>query len=101
MTNNENIRTINELFENRRKIQIPVYQRAYSWEKEQYSQFLEDLIEQKGKPYHFGLFIFEHDVNDTYFVIDGQQRLTTAVLFLAALAKAKTAKNEITFEQVV
>jgi uncharacterized protein with ParB-like and HNH nuclease domain len=41
-----------------------------------------------------GLFIFEHDADDKYFVIDGQQRLTTAVLFLSALAKAKTEKNE-------
>jgi len=71
-----------------------VYQRAYSWGKEQYEQFYEDLKEQDGKPYHFGLFIFEHNEESAYFVIDGQQRLTTAVLFLAALARA--AKNENT-----
>lgn len=96
MNNNLNIRTFRELFENRRNIRIPVYQRSYSWGKEEYSQFFEDLIEQDGKPYHFGLFIFEHDMEGVYFVIDGQQRLTTAVLFLAALAKVKTGKNEDT-----
>jgi hypothetical protein len=93
MTNNLNIRTFNDLFKNCRDIQIPIYQRAYSWDREQYEQFYEDLIEQSGKPYHFGLFIFEHSEQGTYFVIDGQQRLTTAVLFLAALAKIKTEKN--------
>jgi hypothetical protein len=96
MNNNLNIRTFRELFENRRNIRIPVYQRSYSWGKEEYSQFFEDLIEQDGKPYHFGLFIFEHDAESVYFVIDGQQRLTTAVLFLAAFTKVKTGKNENT-----
>jgi len=95
MTNNLNIRTLCNLFENRRDIQIPVYQRAYSWGREQCNQFFDDLVEQKGKSYHFGLFIFECDAEkDTYFVIDGQQRLTTAILFFAALAKAIGARNE-------
>jgi uncharacterized protein with ParB-like and HNH nuclease domain len=71
-----------------------MYHRAYCWGREQYSQFYDDLVEQDGKPYYLGLFIFEHDAEDACFVIDGQQRLTTAVLFLAALAKVKTTKNE-------
>jgi len=94
MINNSNIRTFHDLFENCHNIQIPVYQRAYSWGQEHYKQFYEDLNEQDGKPYHFGLFIFEHSEQDLCFVIDGQQRLTTAVLFLAALAKVKAARNE-------
>jgi uncharacterized protein with ParB-like and HNH nuclease domain len=72
-----------------------VYHSAYCWGQEQYSQFYDDLVEQNGGPYYLGLFIFEHDYADgEYFVIDGKQRLTTAVLFLAALAKVKTTKNE-------
>jgi len=94
MTNNINIRTFRDLFENCHDIQIPVYQRAYSWNREQYEQFYDDLNEQGGKAYHFGLFIFEHKEQGAYFVIDGQQRLTTAVLFLAALAKVRTERNE-------
>jgi uncharacterized protein with ParB-like and HNH nuclease domain len=97
MTKNIKIPTFRDLFKTCHDIQIPVYQRAYSWDKEQYKQFYKDLNEQDGKEYHLGLFIFEHTKGQsTYFVIDGQQRLTTAILFLAALAKSKIAGNEKT-----
>ncbi|GMO50804.1 MAG: DUF262 domain-containing protein [Treponemataceae bacterium] len=94
MIERSSIWTFKDLFKNRNNIRIPVYQRAYSWGRKEYGQFFDDLIEQNGKPYHFGLFIFEYGKNGVYFVIDGQQRLTTAVLFLAALAKTKAVKNE-------
>jgi uncharacterized protein with ParB-like and HNH nuclease domain len=93
MTDNSSIRTLQGLFKNRRNIQIPVYQRAYSWDKKQCKQFFDDLVEQSGNSYHLGLFIFEH-TDDTFFIIDGQQRLTTAVLFFAALAKTKIAHHQ-------
>ena len=97
MISNLNIRTFRDLFKNRGNIHIPVYQRAYSWGREQCCQFFDDLVDQNGKPYHFGLFIFEHDAAENkYFVIDGQQRLTTAVLFLSALSRIKIAKQENT-----
>jgi uncharacterized protein with ParB-like and HNH nuclease domain len=86
-------KTLRELFEKRRSIGIPVYQRAYSWKREQWQQFWEDLKEQAGKPYHLGLFLFEKD-GDKNLVIDGQQRLTTCVLFFAALAKVYKSKGE-------
>ena len=40
-----------------------------------------------------GQFLFEKDGN-TLFIIDGQQRLTTTILFLSALAKIKILKNQ-------
>lgn len=79
----ESIRT---LFKTSGSIRIPAYQRAYSWEHRQCSQFLEDLLEQKGKRYYLGQFLFEKD-GRTLFIIDGQQRLTTTILFLSAIAK--------------
>ena len=79
-------RTILELFSGSEQIRIPAYQRAYSWEKKHCVQFLEDLIEQQGKHYYLGQILFEKDGN-TLFVIDGQQRLTTTILFMSAIAK--------------
>jgi hypothetical protein len=67
------------------KITVPSYQRAYSWEEKQLDQFIGDLIEMtsKEKGYYFGHFIFEKS-NDNFQVIDGQQRITTFILFLIA-----------------
>jgi uncharacterized protein with ParB-like and HNH nuclease domain len=86
----ENIKT---LFEASESIRIPAYQRAYSWENKQCSQFLEDLLEQKSKRYYLGQFLFEKD-GETLFIIDGQQRLTTTILFLSAIAKIQEKKGQ-------
>lgn len=89
----ENIaKTIQQLFQKTDFIRIPAYQRAYSWEAKHCSQFLEDLLEQNGKKYYLGQFLFEKDGN-TLFIIDGQQRLTTTILFLSAIAKIQISKN--------
>jgi uncharacterized protein with ParB-like and HNH nuclease domain len=86
------------------KICVPNYQRAYSWEtplsssdtsKTHTDVFLKDLenyIQTKlSTPYYFGHFLFEERDNNKFDVIDGQQRLTTIVIFLCALfAKIKT-----------
>lgn len=91
-TENKTAESIQQLFKNSDCVRIPAYQRAYSWGDKQCSQFLEDLLEQKGKKYYLGQFLFEKDGN-TLFIIDGQQRLTTTILFLSAIAKIKILKN--------
>lgn len=79
------------------KIFVPSYQRAYSWETEQeklkspkqVNVFLSDLEEYNRSasksPYYFGHFLFEEKDSGTFAVIDGQQRLTTIVIFLSTL----------------
>ena len=91
---NVSVLTIQSLFQSDQSIRIPSYQRAYSWEsKKQCVQFLEDLLEQQGKQYYLGQFLFEKD-DHTLFIIDGQQRLTTTVLFFAALASVKMQRQQ-------
>lgn len=92
-TENKTAESIQQLFKTSENVRIPAYQRAYSWEKKQCTQFLEDLFEQKGKKYYLGQFLFEKDGN-TLFIIDGQQRLTTTILFLSAIAKVKITKDQ-------
>lgn len=67
---------------------IPVYQRAYSWDKEQWNIFLADLKEQiiGDNNYFYGNILLETIKKDVeYEIIDGQQRLTTLIIFIRAL----------------
>ncbi len=72
---------------------IPIYQRVYSWEKEQCKELWDDIIKVGGDNKMDGHFIgsilyvldgFTH-FNNALLIIDGQQRLTTITLLLTAL----------------
>ncbi|MEO8616631.1 MAG: DUF262 domain-containing HNH endonuclease family protein [Luteolibacter sp.] len=84
--------TIRNLFEEPVRFDIPSYQRAYSWDvnagKQQVRQFIADLEEQHpDKGYYLGHFLFEQGKESKLHVIDGQQRLTTVVIFFAAVVQ--------------
>ncbi|GAA8052572.1 hypothetical protein HpMS97_14200 [Helicobacter pylori] len=73
---------------------IPIYQRLYSWGKEQCKQLWDDIIKIGGNDKmdgHFIGFILQvldgpHSTSyNKIFIIDGQQRLTTITLLLTAL----------------
>ncbi|GAA9609782.1 DUF262 and DUF1524 domain-containing protein [Helicobacter pylori] len=72
---------------------IPIYQRLYSWEKEQCKQLWDDIIKIGGNDKmdrHFiGSILYVLDgiahSNNILLIIDGQQRLTTITLLLTAL----------------
>ncbi|GAA7838259.1 DUF262 and DUF1524 domain-containing protein [Helicobacter pylori] len=72
---------------------IPIYQRLYSWKKEQCEQLWDDIIKIGGNDKMDGHFIgsilyvldgIAHS-NNALLIIDGQQRLTTITLLLTAL----------------
>ncbi|MEI9894255.1 MAG: DUF262 domain-containing protein [Chthoniobacter sp.] len=88
--------TLRSLFDRKCRFEIPSYQRSYSWERKQRKQFLEDLIEHPpGAPYYYGHFIFEDgDAEDVALIIDGQQRLTTLVLFISAVVRELAGRGE-------
>jgi hypothetical protein len=85
--------TIRGLFDSEFQFAIPPFQRAFSWGEKQLTQFIEDLKEQPpGKPYYLGHFLFERDgsgetASRRLLVIDGQQRLTTVVIFFSCLLR--------------
>lgn len=75
---------LKDLFKSGKKLNVPSYQRAYAWEKEQLEQFVKDMLEVSTKQngqYYFGHFILEEQ-GDHFEIIDGQQRITTFILFL-------------------
>ena len=64
-------------------IVIPVYQRAFAWGDDLIKWFIADLqkCQTQGLDYYYGHFILEQN-DEQYEVIDGQQRLTLAALFI-------------------
>ncbi len=71
---------------------IPIYQRLYSWKKEQCKQLWDDIIKIGGNDKmngHFiGSILYVRDGNthsSPLLIIDGQQRLTTITLLFIAL----------------
>lgn len=90
---------------------VPIYQRKYSWRKDECEKLLNDIIqagEKNDAKYYFigSLVHVSVPVNPgeipKYIVIDGQQRITTILLILIALRKAldespeqKKIKNKI------
>ncbi|MEA2104902.1 MAG: DUF262 domain-containing protein, partial [Candidatus Cloacimonadota bacterium] len=104
MTNNK-LQSLTEIF-NEKIFRIPDFQRGYSWQKAQLDDFWDDLdILKEDKIHYTGLLTVEEinkkDIQNiekwqediwliesgitAYYVIDGQQRLTTAIIFINQL----------------
>jgi hypothetical protein len=92
---------------------VPNYQRAYSWETEtekgkspkQTNVFISDLNDYNSSrtntPYYFGHFLFEEKTKTHFGIVDGQQRLTTIVIFLSALFRRLESLRKLTDEEVM
>lgn len=70
--------SVENLF-NEYKYIVPIYQRNYAWKKEEIEQLIFDIYKTDGT-YYLGNLIVNHNQDDLYEVIDGQQRLTTLFL---------------------
>lgn len=98
----EDDKTIKDLLESNSLIfKIPINQRKYSWQSDQLEMFWQDLMSiiTNKKRHYIGvlsLIIKENeDVNfNCYEVIDGQQRMTTTILLVAALRDIYCALND-------
>jgi uncharacterized protein with ParB-like and HNH nuclease domain/predicted transport protein len=77
---------------------IPIYQRAYSWTEKECRQLWDDILRTGadeeisahfiGSVVYIEQGLFQVAVQSSLLVIDGQQRLTTITLLIAALANA-------------
>ena len=81
-----NLQTLSEIY-NDRLFRIPDYQRGYSWEDEQLTDFWRDLNNLDDIRTHYtGMITVEHKKeNNNYHIIDGQQRLTTIMILLQVI----------------
>lgn len=96
-------RSLDSLFKEK-LFRIPDYQRGYAWQREQLKAFWEDLVNLADDRFHYtGVLTLNQVplVNETdkeywlvedhsyklYHIVDGQQRLTTFVIFLQAFVE--------------
>lgn len=102
--------TLDELFEGIKEYRVPLYQRLYVWnEYAQWAPLWEDIIKiaddlinrdaREIQPHFFGAIVLKKSEGPTpddanvYRVIDGQQRLTTTQLLIAAAVDEMKAKG--------
>lgn len=81
-------RSLQELFSGFNTFSIPDYQRNYAWKSDQIDAYLEDifsLTDGVDEQHFFGPIVVLDDGHGSLTVIDGQQRLTTTVMFLALI----------------
>ena len=85
-----------------RRFGIPSFQRGYSWEKSEVSNFWKDISSHFGKgSYFLGLIILTKGRGVTMNVIDGQQRLVTLLLLAKAISnKARDLKMDSNADQI-
>lgn len=96
-------RTIRDIFNRGRNLEIPFFQRAYVWDTEQWQRFLEDMrmVSVTKKPYFLGSVILKQqetasNKDSVLTVIDGQQRLTTLNIFLKVLCLKNNSDSDFT-----
>ncbi len=80
---------------------IPSYQRGYRWGESQVRQLLDDIYENGGNSYCLQPVVVKKRPDDTYELIDGQQRMTTLWLIMTYIKKYKPMMNinfSITYE---
>jgi len=107
-----NLLSISKIF-TERLLRIPDYQRGYAWTPKEVSEFWNDLIHlEDGKNHYVGVLTLEDApqknienwVEDhwiikarnyaPYFVVDGQQRLTTIIILIQTIIEEINLRNE-------
>ncbi len=85
--------TLNTIIGNGKSYQVPIYQRDYSWNIDDWEDLWNDIEEiPNDKTHYLGYLVLQpiKDGDEAFWIIDGQQRLTT----LSILALAITALLE-------
>ena len=112
------LKTLSSIFEHR-IIRIPDYQRGYAWQEHQLNDFWEDLIHLSPERVHYTGVLTLEPVADEYwkrwesdlwiidgkgykpfYIVDGQQRLTTSVILIQAILESVPEGSELNFQTV-
>lgn len=97
-------RNIADIFNQGRTLEIPFFQRSYVWTDENWERFLNDMevVSDDNRSYFMGSVILkaqavssDRPIGDCRIVVDGQQRLTTIMLFCKALCEIQKSCEDI------
>jgi len=92
---------LKEIFSKNFEFTIPNYQRPYSWTTEQARELYDDILscrsEKDGEADYFlgSIVLIKEEDQPQAEVIDGQQRLTTLTIMLAAIAERLEGKQRL------
>lgn len=110
MQNNfvQQLHTLPEIFEGN-FFCIPDYQRGYAWDEKQIDELLKDidhlLLDTSAVRHYTGTLVLSlnKDQSNQYHIVDGQQRLTTLVIFFKciSLVADKVEKERITVKYLI
>lgn len=100
------------LLEGKKQYQVPLYQRVYAWDKKDRDRLWDDLLElveirrtDKAASHFIGSVVLAESPDNAaarmqrYLVVDGQQRLTTLSLLIAALRDHRVATGDTAARQ--
>ena len=85
---------LRQLIEGTKQYVVPLFQRPYSWSEKQWKTLWTDVVDQSrhddGRPHFFGSIVTTPAKSvpqgvGKWLLIDGQQRITTVQVFLAAI----------------
>jgi uncharacterized protein with ParB-like and HNH nuclease domain len=80
---------------------IPRFQRPYSWTEEEVKNFWDDVVIEEHEQYFIGSMVVYHIEKPYFGIVDGQQRLTTITLMLAAIRNAFLRIGEVNLSKGV
>jgi len=82
--------SFNTVIGNGKSYLVPIYQRDYSWEKDDWEDLWSDIEEIPNDRQHYlGYLVLQPiaEANQSYWIIDGQQRITTLSLLSLAVIR--------------
>jgi len=84
-------------FFNGRFFEIPKYQRGYAWERQNIRDLFDDIIEsiESNSNHYIGTIVLSRsqDDDEKFYVVDGQQRITTITLIKNAIINKLSNKD--------
>ncbi len=87
---------VGNLFSENFMFKIPLYQRPFSWTKDNFYQLFDDVsdsMDNSLEQYFLGSILLQQTGKNSYDLVDGQQRITALTILLAIIRDETSNKN--------
>jgi hypothetical protein len=87
---------IGQLITQRKKLIVPEHQRDYSWTIDEVGQFLDDMttaFNERTDNYFIGLIVLLGPKDNSWIILDGQQRLATTTIIYSSIRQWLSDRN--------